>query len=121
MSIDVLIFQYILFDDKINDNLAIQVTAVSEISNIAMYKSSLYVTRHLASFPPQAQEEAIRMGRERLQMPPFMKAREDKWEVIADDTEIAGHDVINHVFTDITFGLNERVRPDGFLLKNRKW
>ena len=44
-----------------------------------------------------------------MQMPPFMKPWQDKLKVVSDDPKIDGHDTAKYVFTDITYGIKDRV------------
>eukprot|EP00057_Strongylocentrotus_purpuratus_P011881 XP_011666355.1 PREDICTED: 28S ribosomal protein S22, mitochondrial [Strongylocentrotus purpuratus] len=68
----------------------------------------------------QSAEEEARM---RLQMPPVLEERTPIDEVLEEDEGLAGLDTANVVFTDITYGLNDRKRfvvvrePSGRLRK----
>ncbi|XP_064617628.1 small ribosomal subunit protein mS22-like [Liolophura sinensis] len=88
--------------------------------------------RPAASVPPeyhllteeqlkQKQELAEAEARDRLQMPPYMKAREPITEVLSRDKQIQGVNQHKYVFTDITYAMLDRERqvvvrePDGTL------
>lgn len=52
---------------------------------------------------------AARAG-EKLQMPPVLRARELREQVLSEDPQISGHNTHNLIFTDITFGLEHTKR-----------
>ena len=57
----------------------------------------------------QVQEQTVARARSKMQMPPVMNARSNKSVIISDDVEIDGHSKNKYVFTDITFGLRNKV------------
>lgn len=58
-------------------------------------------------------EENNRKVKDILQMPPVLKVREKKDEVISNDVGLKDHDTAKYVFTDITFGIKN---VDRFIL-----
>lgn len=44
-----------------------------------------------------------------LQMPPVLKERMPIEEVVSNDSALKGYDTCKYVFTDITFGISDRV------------
>nr|XP_054768809.1 28S ribosomal protein S22, mitochondrial-like [Lytechinus pictus] len=66
----------------------------------------LVSSKKLEEMHQEAEEEAKR----RLQMPPVLPERTPIDEVLEDDEGLAGLDTANVVFTDITYGLNDRKR-----------
>ena len=60
-------------------------------------------------FSPQLQSAAQHRMQYRLQIPPFMKAREPITDVLSSDPELQGLDSSKLIFTDITFGVKDRV------------
>ena len=53
---------------------------------------------------------ALEEARERMQMPPVMKAYDpSSMEVLSEDPEIADFDSHNIIFTDITYGIKDSV------------
>lgn len=44
-----------------------------------------------------------------LQMPPVVKQREPIQEVLSRDPALSGFDTCRYVFTDITYGVTDRV------------
>ncbi|XP_070207274.1 small ribosomal subunit protein mS22-like isoform X2 [Littorina saxatilis] len=71
----------------------------------------------------QYQQSAENRMKYRMQMAPFMKAREPIKEVLSLDPELQGLENNKYIFTDITFGVKDRQRfvvvrePDGTLRK----
>jgi len=61
-----------------------------------------------------------------LQMPPVVKQRLDLSAPLFEDPALQSHDTVKYVFTDITYGLNDKDRfilirePDG-TLRRAKW
>lgn len=74
----------------------------------------------------KAQEEAERKAEMYLQMPPVVKQRLEPSTTLCEDPALEGHDTSKFVFTDITFGLNDRKRyvvirePNG-TLRHATW
>ncbi|XP_060829818.1 small ribosomal subunit protein mS22 [Bombus pascuorum] len=61
----------------------------------------------------ELQEARARLAvkaRKRIQMPPVVKIRSDEVEVLAKEPELQGYEQHNLVFTDISFGKNNRNR-----------
>ncbi|KAI0225680.1 28S ribosomal protein S22, mitochondrial [Lamellibrachia satsuma] len=58
----------------------------------------------------EIQDGAMERGRNRLQMPPVMKCREDVEHILSDDPEIDGFEEHRYVFTDISYNLPDRSR-----------
>lgn len=44
-----------------------------------------------------------------LQMPPVLKERQPIQEVLSKDPALTGYDTCKYVFTDITYGISDRV------------
>ncbi|KAG7212700.1 hypothetical protein KM043_012975 [Ampulex compressa] len=57
-----------------------------------------------------AQAKAKKTQEMLLQMPPVVKARDDKINVIFEDPALQGHDTCKYVFTDITYGISNKAR-----------
>lgn len=74
----------------------------------------------------EAKEQAKRRARRYLQMPPVVKQRSDRTELLDEDVGLRNHDTAKYVFTDITYGLKDRERfivirePDG-ILRHATW
>ena len=58
----------------------------------------------------QLLEETAKKAKERLKMPPLMNERKPIEKVLSYNPEISGFDNTNYVFTDITYGMSNRVR-----------
>ena len=58
----------------------------------------------------QLQKAAEGRLKYRLQIPPFMKGREPITAVLSSDPKLEGLESSTLVFTDITFGVKDRVR-----------
>lgn len=57
----------------------------------------------------QIGEKALRRAKQRLQMPPYMRVRLPITEVLTHDPDLEGLETSKLVFTDITFGVSDRV------------
>jgi small subunit ribosomal protein S22 len=57
-------------------------------------------------------KEAEEKAEQKLQMPPVVKAQTDELEVLSYDYELQGHSETKFIFTDITFGISDRVRNE---------
>jgi len=77
----------------------------------------------------EAQAEIRAKAEVKLQMPPVMEEREGseaRCQVLEEDSQLAGFDTCNYVFTDITFGVPDRsrvvvVRQPGGQLRTASW
>lgn len=74
----------------------------------------------------KARNESLRKGQKKLQMPPILPPREEINEIIAVDEKLASYSKHKYVFTDITFGRNDRnryivVRDTDGILRQAKW
>ena len=58
----------------------------------------------------QLRAEIELKSQQKLKMPPLLQQREDIENVLAVNPEIQGFDTSKYIFTDITFGLTDRVR-----------
>lgn len=56
--------------------------------------------------------EANQKAKLKLKMPPLLKERKPIEEVFARNPELQGYDTAKYVFTDISYGLSEKVRPE---------
>jgi Mitochondrial 28S ribosomal protein S22. len=54
--------------------------------------------------------EMEKQAHHKLQMPPVIKVRSEELEVLSEDYELQGLSDSKWVFTDVTYGLSERVR-----------
>ncbi|CAL1679384.1 unnamed protein product [Lasius platythorax] len=74
----------------------------------------------------EAKQIAKNKAKRYLQMPPVVRQRSDPSVPLCEDPALKDHDTIKYVFTDITFGLNDRERfvavrePDG-TLRHATW
>nr|KAG5707394.1 hypothetical protein BaRGS_005361 [Batillaria attramentaria] len=57
----------------------------------------------------ELQEQAANRIKYRLQMPPFMKVRQPVNQVLSKNPELEGLEENKYIFTDITFGVKNRV------------
>jgi len=48
-------------------------------------------------------------AKEKLQMPPIVPLRKDLGEVLEVNTDLIGYDTSKFVFTDVTFGISDKV------------
>ncbi|XP_017888791.1 28S ribosomal protein S22, mitochondrial [Ceratina calcarata] len=58
----------------------------------------------------KARAEIEKKAKGRIQMPPYVKARSDQVQLISDEPAVQGYSEQNFVFTDISFGSNNRER-----------
>lgn len=74
----------------------------------------------------EAAKEAENKAKKYLQMPPVVKQRLDPTEPLCKDPSLKDHDTAKYVFTDITYGLNDKKRfvvvrePEG-TLRHATW
>jgi small subunit ribosomal protein S22 len=55
-------------------------------------------------------KDAEEKAAQKLQMPPVVKAQTEEPEVLSHDYELQRHSETKFVFTDISFGISDRVR-----------
>lgn len=58
----------------------------------------------------EARSQIIVKAKNRIQMPPVIKMRLDKCEILSKDPALQGFETSNFIFTDISFGTNNRKR-----------
>lgn len=58
----------------------------------------------------EARSEIIVKAKNRIQMPPVVKMRSDKCKILSKDPALQGNETSNFIFTDISFGNNNRTR-----------